>query len=246
MNGSAQEGKCTSLLWTALGLSTLCLLGLFLSVATYAKRGDVLLRRMDVSVGEVLMKKGIRLEEAGFPGEAAVQYRVALRARYQGEQNRIQTLERLGRLSVEGGAHEMALPYLRKAAASAHARLTVYAPFVEALLEVGANEEARDVAGRWREKAIEKEDIVEEALASYQLGFATQAIGADAEESLGHHGDSVRAVAGGEAAWALAQYFAAEGQTLEALEQVEMFLLYSATGEGRDAAVALRETLKDR
>ena len=63
MSGSTQEGKRTSLLWTALGLSTLCLLGLVLNVVAYAKRGDVLLRRMDVSVGEVLMKKGIRLEK---------------------------------------------------------------------------------------------------------------------------------------------------------------------------------------
>ena len=225
-----------SLAWACVALSALCFLGVLVSIGLYAYRGEVLLARMEVSVGEVLMNTGKRLEEGGFSGEAVAQYRVALRARYQGEQNRIQTLERLGGLLVAGGALEEALPLLREAADSEHARVTVYASLVEALFQSEAFEEAGDVSARWLAMAAEEGDVLQEAAAHFQLGRVAQATQRAEEAFVGHYLQSSRMTPGGDAAWALAQHYASKGRHDEAREQVEAFLLYGATGDARSAA----------
>ena len=236
MSDSGLREEKGSLVWAGVALSALCCVGVLVSIGLYAQRGEVLLARMEVSVGEVLMNKGIRLEEGGFVHEAVAQYRLALRARYQGEQNRIHTLERLGGILVAGGAYETSLPLLREAAESEHARVTVYALLVEALFQGGALEEAGAVSAQWSAMAAGEGDVLQEAAAHFQLGRVAAASDADEVVFVGHCRESIRLAPGGDAAWALAQHYASRGRDEEARAQAEAFLLYGALGDARAAA----------
>jgi len=143
---------------------------LTLGMLAYVRFVPPLLARLDVQIGEVLMREGMRFEAAGAVENAQERYLLALQARFAGPQNRAHTLKQLGCLLWYRGDPAAAIPYLQEAADSPHAPVTVYEPLADALLQLGRGAEAEAVIGQWREVLDAQPDREARASAEYYLG----------------------------------------------------------------------------
>ncbi len=242
MNQSTHAPASEKLAAPAFALSALCLAGVVAAVWVLDSQAHGLLARLDVSVGEVLMNEGVRLEEGGFPQDAIQAYQTALRARFQGPHHRIHMLERLGALLRDQRGLESALAALEEAAASQHATLAVFEPLFDTLFQLGRDEEARACFTRWAAAAESEANTAQRAEAAYRMALLCERAG-DAEEALAHHAESNRLLPGGPSAWVLAQHQFETGEYKAAQKNVETFLVYAPSSETEDAA-ALRENIK--
>ncbi len=156
--------------WAVAALSIAATALLTLSMLGYVRFVPPLLARLDVQIGEVLMREGMRFEAAGAVENAQERYLLALQARFAGPQNRAHTLKQLGTLLWAEGDAAGAIPYLREAAESPYAPITVYEPLADALLQLGRDAEAEAVIGQWREVLDAHPDREARASAEYYLG----------------------------------------------------------------------------
>ena len=161
--------------------------GALLAAATlYVQHGDPLLRRLDASVGEMLMRYGEDAESAGNTAAAIGYYTVALDTRFEGPQNRAHTHLRLGVLLLETGQPALAEHHLRSETSGAYTLAETRERHCEALLaledtealapaleawEAGAandKEHARAAWYRGRLEALRGDEAA--ALEAYELG----------------------------------------------------------------------------
>lgn len=165
---AAPEDRAMIRLVAAISIAATALLTL--GMLSYVRFIPPLLARLDVQIGEVLMREGMRFEAAGAVENAKERYLLALQARFAGPQNRAHTLKHLGTLLWAEGDAAGAIPYLREAADSPHAPVTVYEPLADALLQLGRGAEAEAVIVQWRKVLEAQPDHEARASAEYYLG----------------------------------------------------------------------------
>ena len=132
------------LVFTAIGLAVL-LLGMVL----FAKLGGEMVDRLDEQLGEVLMNRGIRLEEAGQYANAREAYSRALQQDFYGPQNRAMTCKRLGTLYWSAGQYDAAFTYLAKAAEFEPPIVSSFEPLADSYVQLMRYDEASRVIERW-------------------------------------------------------------------------------------------------
>ncbi len=108
----------------------------------YSDTVPPLLARMDVSVGEVLKERGLRLERAGDRAAAARAYELALAGTFNGVEHRREAEERLGRIFLDAGRAPEAVRLLKSAASGPRGRAAARPVWVEAIFAAGEPGEA--------------------------------------------------------------------------------------------------------
>jgi tetratricopeptide (TPR) repeat protein len=101
------------------------------------------------------MREGLRCEAAGALAEAKERYSLALQGRFEGPQNRTDTLKHLGLLYLDEGKLDEAAKNLGEAADSPYAPITVYGPLCDVLLKLERYDETEKTVAVWR-KVLEK------------------------------------------------------------------------------------------
>jgi len=148
---SETEVQTRGALRATLWLSAVALLLFVVALWGYRLTGLRVLQALDDSVGEVLMKEGMRCEAAGATALAKAKYEAALAARFAGPQNRVFSMGRLGTILWEEKNFEAALPLLEKAASSPLAKVEIYEPYCDTLIELKRYPDAEAAVARWAE-----------------------------------------------------------------------------------------------
>ena len=207
----------------------------------YDRFGTRLLARMDVSVGEVLMKEGMRCKEAGQIENAKERFTAALASRFAGEQNRVYTLKLLGVIYWDEGNYAKAAPLLDEAAKSPAAEATWFGPYCDTLYRLGKYDEAAGAVERWQQAVSRRGDHGMMAEAKYYEGLVAVAR---------HEVDMAKRAFGEGAVLNPASNNGAElaGLLLEqrdyagALRQAEGYLAASPTGSRAEAMRLIKRT----
>ncbi len=118
-------------------------------IVSFTHFGESFLERRYDSVGEVLMKEGDRLADAGLDDRALERYEKALQARFSGGFNRSHTLKCAGRIRLQRGDLDEAIAYLSEAVSGAYADHGAYFFLVDALLDAGRVDEAEQNNLAW-------------------------------------------------------------------------------------------------
>ncbi len=140
----------TKTLWGVLSLLILAGVMTFLAAAVvFAHYGDAFLARRYDSVGEVLMREGGRLEDAGLSDAALEKYAVALKASFAGEFNRTHTLKRMGTILWRRGDLEAALTPLQQAVSGPHGDGGAYYALVDCFIKLNRFDEAEQALEEW-------------------------------------------------------------------------------------------------
>jgi tetratricopeptide (TPR) repeat protein len=215
------------LLGGTLGLTGFGTLALLAFAILYAHWAPALLGRLDVNVGEVLMKQGLAYEEAGAFENARERYATALQSRFQGEQNRALTLKRLGSIYWREGDYAAALPYLDAAVASSEVQLNAYEPLCDTLYQLKEYANAAEVAAQWT--AAAQGDPEQRAAALYHAGRLALAA-EDRSTASARFVESDALHPGGRAASELACLYFDEGRYQDALVFIDKYLQSGASG----------------
>lgn len=205
----------------------------------YIQWAPAMLAKLDLSVGEVLMKEGLRLEEAGATESAMERYRAALAARFAGEQNRVYTLKLLGTLLWGAKDYDAALPLLREAVESPEASPSFFPPYCDTLLHLKRADDLAAAATRWQQLAARSGDEADMAEAKYFEGRAALALGEPARAKAAFT-EGLRLHPGGKNAAELAQMAYEEQDYPAALRHIDAYLDSGASGERAAQLRALR------
>ena len=200
-----------------------------LVAAVYVSYGGPLLERLTVSIGEELMKEGLRYEEAGARENAKERYTLALASRFEGPQNRTFVLKRLGVILWQEGDLEGAVGYLREASERPTANINSFEPLCDALYGLGRSEEALAYIERWLAMATAQYDDAEWSAAKFHQGRI--ALAQDDEETAieaFRQGNDARP--GGRNAAELALLLYNKGRYEEALPILDQYLSSGGVG----------------
>ena len=240
---STANGRATPSLTGATTFFTLIGLAvLALYVFGFGHVAASLINSLDEELGEVLMERGIDFEAAGQTANAKETYLEALERPFYGEQNRADTLKRLGMIYWEEGQYDAALPYLRNAASCENPPRSVFEPLVDCLAGLNRFEEAEEVLHRWL--SLMDKDAHELARAKYYEGRLALVRGDRKHAELAFL-EGVKAVPGGRNAAELASMYYLEDRYSEALPYVNEYL---KTGSGQRAEYmrSVRERILER
>ncbi len=210
-------------------LLAICTVLFVLFLAVYPAWTRPLLARLDMSVGEVLMEEAMRLEEAGALANAEERYKMAVAARFAGEQNRVFALKRLGTLLWQRGEPGRARPYLEEATEGPDAAITAYLPYCHALLALDDFEAARACAAAWLNAAEAAEDSSQAARACHAGGRAALGLG-DEAGAIVHFEKGDALVPSGTNASELGMLFYEQKDYAKALHYAASYLESGATG----------------
>ena len=145
----APEIAMRGALRATLALSLFALLLFVAALWGFRLTGLRVLQSLDDSVGEVLMKEGMRCEAAGAPALAKAKYEMALAGRFEGPQNRVFSTGRLGVILWEEKNFEAALPLLEKAASSPWVKAEIFDAHCDTLIKSERYPEAEAALKRW-------------------------------------------------------------------------------------------------
>lgn len=232
-NGEAALTRPTAAL-TLLGLVLLCALAWW-----YTHAGEPLLRRLDASVGEVLLEEGRRFEAAGAWAAAKDRYAAALRAHFAGAQNRAQAEKQLGSLLLAEGDAAAALPHLEAATAGPQPVLSAFGPRCEALLALNRADELPQVLAAWRAAAGSALPPAQQADLAYYTGKAALAAGRR-DEARGAFAEGAALDPGSRCANELAAMLFEAGDLARMNAVVEAYLATGASGPRADWMRGLR------
>ncbi len=213
--------------------------------AVYARSGKAMLSQLDMSVGEVLMKKADNFRTGGALEQAKETYRQALDAQFAGPQNRAYTLKTLGGLLWEEGALEEAEQYLLEAADSPMAPITVFAPLCDVLERLKREEAFLHYVAAWRVAAQKAQRPDQEAEALYFQGRHALHKG-EQQQALALFTEGVEIVPGGRNARALFDLHFRQENYAAALRYIEEYLEHETTANGEHYARQLRATILRR
>ncbi len=224
----------------AVAVAALATVALLLGSFLYVRLAGAFLARLDVNVGEVLMKEGVRFEEAGAFENAKERYRLALDARFEGPQNRAFTLKRLGALLWNEGQFEAALPFLKESAASPVAPVSVYEPLCDALFQLKRYDDAVAVLSQWEQALGAGADAAAKADLLFHAGRIAAARG-DVPGAIARFNEGKQLVPGGRNASELAHLYFTEKRYEEAIQSIDDYLRTGASGSRAEYARNMRE-----
>ncbi|MCC6142403.1 MAG: hypothetical protein IT368_01225 [Candidatus Hydrogenedentes bacterium] len=224
------------LLLSALIIAFLATAGVFAFAWGYTHYGQSFVSSLQASLGEVLMREGIRLEDSGAYANAEAAYRQALAAKFDGEFNRTYTMKRLGTLLLAQHGPEAALPVLEETAARPDAPLSLYEPLTVTLFDLGRFEEAQTAVDQWLDRAAAENMDASRALAENYAGRLAEKRG-DVDGAKEHFEAGYALEPHGRNAYALAEWHYRNDQFEDALRYANDFL---QTGTG-DRAKYMRD-----
>lgn len=208
----------------------------------FSGRGEEFLTIRDDSVGEVLMRRGDRLNKADYKTEALAYYEKALKARFAGPQNRTHTFEAAGLILWHFGETEKALEYLEASLAGMEATTAPYEALVDIHLEAGRVDEAAAVWEEWQREEVNP-DFPKEG-EKRLLASAKIAAARGKEEEARKLLQAGVEEGGGATFYAhLAQSYARAGEHEKALSCLEAYFLQGGDGQG-EAMRHLYRTLR--
>jgi Flp pilus assembly protein TadD len=226
--------------WITGAALILALLGtalLLIFAVGFARTGERLLSRLEVSVGEILMNDGIRFELAGEIENAKAAYLLALESRFEGSQNRAATLRNLGVLLWLEQDYENALTYLRQAVEIPEAPVSTYTPLCDVLFHFDLGDEILELLPSWRAAAIEAENSEALSDSYYYEGRVLLQRGDDAAAQAAFL-KGVEHFAGSRNASELAYIYYREERYEEALKYADQYL---SRGTNSERAVYTRD-----
>lgn len=121
---------------------------LYAGMGWYVRNSAPFLQAFDRNIGECIMKEGMRLQDAGDPHSAQAVYLAALRARFEGPQNRATTEYRLGLALEAQGLRDEAVSHLRNAVEQGC--VAAYPSLCENLLRLEHFDDLRRFADAWK------------------------------------------------------------------------------------------------
>jgi tetratricopeptide (TPR) repeat protein len=145
---------------------------LFAAMALYQREAAPVLRRLDVSVGELLMLQGQHAEAADSTSTAINHYQSALAGRFEGPQNRAFAQRRLGMLLFEAGYATQAREPLEKVVQGPYADAAVQSTYGAALLAAQEFETLDSALSNWKAAAKEDGELAEIAYFQARLAEA--------------------------------------------------------------------------
>jgi len=229
--------------WAVAGLTSAAFIAFIAFVVVYAHWGTPLVQRMDSEIGEVLLERGTRFEEAGEYESAVHCFKQALGGRFDGATSRTYTLKRLGALLCWREGAEAGLHYLQEAYKNTDCPISTYTPLCGALLELGKAEQALEVAARWLREAKASDHAGHQAKAKYYQGKAYQAQG-DPAKALTSFLEGNALDPGGTNAYEAGLIYYRAGERDKALELLGLFLEKGGAGERAQYVRSLCERLK--
>jgi tetratricopeptide (TPR) repeat protein len=146
-----------------------------LMLFSFSRTGEAFLTIRDDSVGEVLMRRGDRINRAGYEEEALAYYEKALRARFAGPQNRTHSLEAAGLILWKKGDYQKAREYLEASLKGIDATTAPYEALIDIHLKENETAEARELLDAWQQATHDSGDASEHwklLLASGRLALA--------------------------------------------------------------------------
>lgn len=202
---------------------------LFAFVLVYCRFAGPIVDALDEELGEVLMRRAMQFEGAGEVENAKEMYLEALERPFHGQQNRADTLKRLGTLYWMDGQPDAALPYLRNASEFDNPPRSVFEPLLDSLITLNRLEEADKTLQRWIELiGAEKEEL---AKAKYYVGKLALLCG-DKKRAEVAFLEGLTLVPGGRNASELATLYFLDNRFDQALPYVNQYL---ETGSGQRA-----------
>lgn len=223
----------------AVGLTLLASVVFVAACVGYTRSGAHLLGRLSLSVGEVLMKEGLRLEDAGALENAKERYTAALASRFAGEQNRAYTQKLLGSLYWRDGDYETARIHLREATESTHTSPSFFPPYCDTLLHLKAWEEATTAVERWQRLVAKSGDTESMAEAKYFEGRIALGQG-ERDRAREAFNEGLKVAPGGKNAAELAQLAYEDKDYPAALAYADAYLQSGATGDRAEQIRQLR------
>lgn len=196
----------------------------------FARYGEEFVRRRDHTVGEVLMREGMRLEESGMDALALETYERALNARFHGLHHRTFTLQQAGLLLWRAGRHEEAANHLERSLEGPGSTTKPYEGLLDALIHLGKLEEAQRYLADWNEKISMLVQGDEHEKACYAAGLLAEAQGLS-KEALDLYEQCVNNHASASSAGRLGQLYADQGENRKAIFYLERYFQLGAPGE---------------
>ncbi|HPO14439.1 MAG TPA: hypothetical protein PLI09_13435 [Candidatus Hydrogenedentes bacterium] len=220
------------------GLTAVAQVAVLLVAVLYIRLAPGFLAKLDLNVGEVLMKEGIRFEDAGAIENAKERYTLALDARFAGPQNRVFTLKRLGTLLLNEGQAEKGVVYLQQALDSPYASLTAYEPLLIAYYQLNRLDDAERILKQWQQAATNPDNALR-ATFCFHAGRIAHARGDDAA-ALTHFQEGQRYAPGGANASELGSLYYQQRQYADAIAALDSYLNSGASGERAEYARKIR------
>ncbi|NLN92238.1 MAG: hypothetical protein GX130_02880 [Candidatus Hydrogenedens sp.] len=208
----------------------------------FSRTGETFLTIRDDSVGEVLMRRGDRLNKTAYKKEALACYEKALKARFAGAQNRTHSLEAAGLILWHFGEEKKAREYLEASLAGPEATTAPYEALVDIHLKAGRVEAAGKVLEQWLQTEADPDGPSEEMKILLASAKIAQAQGREEEaRTLFKAG----AEEGKDPAFSacLAQNYARAGEHEKALSSLEVYFLQGGDEQMRSMRQLYR-TLK--
>lgn len=198
----------------------------------FARYGEDFIRRRDDSVGDMLMREGKRQEASYEYALALATYERALKARFNGPENRTYTLERAGLLLWKEGRFEEAVERLTRALEGPGATVAPYEGLVDSLLHLKRLDEAGNFIDRWKEAA---KTPGEEGKACHAEARLAEARG-DVTGAMEIYVRCVERYASAMSAGRLGELLAEKGEREKAVSYLERYFLLGAP-EGENAGL---------
>lgn len=232
-NGPENPANDASRQWVlVMALAVLVTGALVFMFLGFARYGEDFIRRRDDSVGDMLMREGKRQEASYEYALALATYERALKARFNGPENRTYTLERAGVLLWKEGRFEEGADHLTRALAGPGATVAPYEGLVDSLLRLNRLDEAQDFIGRWLEAAT---TVEEEGKACHAEARLAEVRG-DVNGAMEIYERCVERYAVALSAGRLGELLAEKGEREKAVSYLERYFLLGAP-EGENAAL---------
>lgn len=222
--------------WTMIVvLAAIAVAAFFGLCLVFARGGADFIARRDNSVGDMLMREGKRQEASSMFVEALETYERALKARFNGPENRTYTLEHAGMILWKEGRYEEAVEYFLQAQGGPGATSAPYEGLVDSLLVLKRLDEAQSFLDAWKART---DAAADQGKICYASGKLAEARG-DMNQALELYRQCAEQSDGALASGRLGELLAEQGDREAALSHLERYFLLGAPGRNNDALRAL-------
>lgn len=218
--------------WTVIFvLAAIAVAAFFGLCLVFARDGADFIARRDNSVGDMLMREGKRQEASSMFAEALETYERALKATFNGPENRTYTLEHAGMILWKEGRYEEAVAYFLQARNGPGATSAPYEGLVDSLIVLKRLDEAQSFLDAWESRP---DAAADQGKICYASGELAEARG-DMNQALEIYRKCAEKPDGALSLGRLGELMAKQGDREAALSQLERYFLLGAPGRNNDA-----------
>lgn len=228
--------------WMVIAALTAAATVMFLALCmVFARNGQDFITRRDDSVGDMLMREGKRQEGSSAFSQALATYERALKARFNGPENRTYTLEHAGLLLWKEGRYEEAAEHFTRGLNGPGATSAPYEGLVDSLIHLKRLDEAQGRLDEWKARP---DAAAEQAKICYAAGRLAESRN-EIQQAREIYAQCVEQHQGALSAGRLGELLAESGDRDKAASYLEQYFLLGAPGRNNDALRALYYRLLD-